>query len=84
MHGTAPRDYRQTWRRWRRWSRPNAYATTYLSLFVYRNAFEYLRYGYTAAATLVMLVLIAVILVVQWRLIRRYRSSYEISPARGR
>ena len=36
---------------------PPPYATTYLSLFVYRNAFEYLRYGYAAAATLVMLVL---------------------------
>ena len=34
---------------------PPPYATTYLSLFVYRNAFEYLRYGYAAAATLVML-----------------------------
>ena len=63
---------------------PPPYATTYLSLFVYRNAFEYLRYGYAAAATLVMLVLTAVILVVQWRLIRRYRSSYEISATRSR
>ena len=38
---------------------PPPYATTYLSLFVYRNAFEYLRYGYAAAATLVMLLLTA-------------------------
>lgn len=52
---------------------PPPYATTYLSLFVYRNAFEYLRYGYAAAATLVMLLLTAVAVVLQWRLIRRSR-----------
>ena len=34
---------------------PPPYATTSLSLFVYRNAFEYLRYGYAAAGTAVML-----------------------------
>ena len=34
---------------------PPPYATTYLPLFVYRNAFEYLRYGYASAATAVML-----------------------------
>jgi len=55
---------------------PPPYATTYLSLFVYRNAFEYLRYGYAAAATLVMLVLTVVVVALQWRLIRRYRSLY--------
>src|SRR3970282_456624 len=33
---------------------PPPYATTYLPLFVYRNAFEYLRYGYAAAATVTM------------------------------
>ena len=36
------------------------YATTYLPLFVYRNAFEYLRYGYAAAATLVMFLVTAI------------------------
>lgn len=55
---------------------PPPYATTYLSLFVYRNGFEYLRYGYAAAATIVMLVLTAAIVLVQWRLLRRYRRSY--------
>jgi multiple sugar transport system permease protein len=55
---------------------PPPNATTYLSLFVYRNAFEYLRYGYAAAATLVMLV-ITVVAVIQWRLIRRYRGLYS-------
>jgi multiple sugar transport system permease protein len=51
---------------------PPPYATTYLSLFVYRNAFEYLRYGYAAAATLVMLLLTVAAVILQWRLIRRY------------
>ncbi len=55
---------------------PPPYSTTYLSLFVYRNAFEYLRYGYAAAGTLVMLLLTLVAVVVQWRLIRRYGRLY--------
>ncbi|WP_436500118.1 carbohydrate ABC transporter permease [Actinokineospora sp. HUAS TT18] len=56
---------------------PPPYATTYLPLFVYRNAFEYLRYGYAAAATLVMLACTAAAVFLQWRLIRRYRARYS-------
>ena len=52
---------------------PPPYATTYLPLFVYRNAFEYLRYGYAAAATVVMLLLTLAVIAVQWLLVRRYR-----------
>jgi multiple sugar transport system permease protein len=52
---------------------PPPYATTYLSLFVYRNAFEYLRYGYASAATMVMLVLTVAAVILQWRLLRRWR-----------
>jgi multiple sugar transport system permease protein len=52
---------------------PPPYATTYLSLFVYRNAFEYLRYGYAAAATVVMLGFAALIIAIQWLIIRRFR-----------
>lgn len=52
---------------------PPPYATTYLSLFVYRNAFEYLRYGYAAAATVIMLLLTVAAVVVQWRLLSRSR-----------
>jgi ABC-type sugar transport system permease subunit len=37
--------------------RPPPYATTYLPLFVYRNGFEYLRYGYAAALLLFALTL---------------------------
>ncbi|TDC85824.1 sugar ABC transporter permease [Micromonospora sp. KC606] len=55
---------------------PPPYATTYLSLFVYQTGFEYLRYGYAAAATLVMMLLTLTAVLVQWRLIRRYRRFY--------
>jgi multiple sugar transport system permease protein len=57
---------------------PPPYATTYVSLFVYRNAFEYLRYGYAAAASLVMLVLTALVVLAQWRLVVRYRRAYGL------
>ena len=56
---------------------PPPYATTYLSLFVYRNAFEYLRYGYAAAATAVMLALTALVVALQWWLVRRYALRYR-------
>lgn len=49
---------------------PPPYSTTYLSLYIYRNAFEYLRYGHAAAATVVMLVLTAMAGYLQWRLFR--------------
>jgi multiple sugar transport system permease protein len=52
---------------------PPPYATTYLPLFVYRTGFEYLRYGYAAAATLVMLALTAAIVLAQWRVLRRWQ-----------
>ena len=53
---------------------PPDYATTYLPLFVYREAFEYLRYGYASAATLVMIVLTLPILWLQWRILRWLRA----------
>jgi multiple sugar transport system permease protein len=55
---------------------PPPYSTTYLPLFVYRNSFEYLRYGYASAATLVMFGLTAVIVLLQWRIIRRWRRGF--------
>jgi multiple sugar transport system permease protein len=57
---------------------PPPYATTYLPLFVYREGFEYLRYGYAAAATLVMFGITAAIVWVQWLLLRRWRASFAI------
>jgi multiple sugar transport system permease protein len=55
---------------------PPPYATTYLPLFVYQNAFEYLRYGYAAAASLVMFLVTAAIVYVQYLVIRRWRHAY--------
>jgi multiple sugar transport system permease protein len=55
---------------------PPPYSTTYVPLFVYRNAFEYLRYGYASAATLTMFVLTALIVWLQWRIIRRWRRGF--------
>lgn len=57
---------------------PPPYSTTYLPLFVYRTAFEYLRYGYAAAATLTMFVLTAAIVYAQWRVIRRWRRAFIV------
>ena len=57
---------------------PPPYATTYVPLFVYRTAFEYLRYGYAAAATLTMFALTAVIVYAQWRIIRRWRGGFAV------
>ena len=51
------------------------YATTYLPLYAYRQAFRYFKLGYASAMTLTMFVLTAVIVYVQYRLIRRWRAS---------
>ncbi len=53
---------------------PPPYATTYLPLFVYRNSFAYLRYGYASAATAVMLVVTASALWLQYRALVWWRS----------
>ncbi len=47
-------------------------------LFVYRNGFEYLRYGYAAAATLAMFLVTGLILYLQWRIVQRWRSQFAI------
>jgi multiple sugar transport system permease protein len=57
---------------------PPPYATTYLPLFVYQNAFEYLRYGYAAAAALAMFVVTAVIVYVQYRIVKRWRHAFAV------
>jgi multiple sugar transport system permease protein len=57
---------------------PPPYATTYLPLFVYREGFEYLRYGYAAAATFVMFAATAAIVLVQWRIVRRWRHAFVV------
>jgi multiple sugar transport system permease protein len=55
---------------------PPLYSTTYVPLFVYRNAFEYLRYGYAASATVTMFVLTGLIVWIQWRIVRRWRKGF--------
>jgi multiple sugar transport system permease protein len=57
---------------------PPPYATTYLPLFIYRNGFEYLRYGYAAAATLVMFAITALIVLIQFRIVRRWRRAFVV------
>jgi multiple sugar transport system permease protein len=57
---------------------PPPYATTYLPLFVYTNAFEYLRYGYAAAAALAMFVVTAVIVYLQYRIVKRWRHAFAV------
>ena len=57
---------------------PPPYATTYLPLFIYRNAFEYLRYGYAAAATLAMFAITGVIVLIQWRIVKRWRHALVV------
>jgi multiple sugar transport system permease protein len=57
---------------------PPPYATTYVPLFVYRNAFEYLRYGYAAGATLTMFLVTALIVWLQWRIVRRWRKGFAV------
>lgn len=57
---------------------PPPYATTYLPVFAYQNAFEYLRYGYAAAATVVMFAVTAAIVYVQYRIVRRWRHAFVV------
>jgi ABC-type sugar transport system permease subunit len=57
---------------------PAPYATTYLPLFIYRNGFEYLRYGYAAAATLTMFLVTALIIYLQYRIVKRWRHAFVV------
>ena len=57
---------------------PPYYATTYLPLFIYQNGFEYLRYGYAAAATLSMFLVTAVIVYLQYRIVKRWRHAFVV------
>ena len=61
---------------------PPDHATTYLGLFVYRNGFEYLRYGYAAAATVVLVLMTAAIVVVQLWLLRRWQRGSLLRQTR--
>jgi multiple sugar transport system permease protein len=54
---------------------PPPYATTFLPVFIYRNGFQYLRFGYAAAATVVMLAITAVLIIAQYAILRRWRHA---------
>jgi len=54
---------------------PN-YATTYLPLYIYTNAFDFLRFGYAAAMTTVLIGVTAVVLYVQYRIATRWRMGF--------
>ena len=47
-------------------------------LFVYREAFEYFRYGYAAAVTVTMFVVTLLIVLIQWLIIRRWRHAFVV------
>lgn len=49
------------------------YATTFLPLYVYQQAFSYFRLGYASAATVVMFFATAAIVAVQYALARRWK-----------
>ena len=52
---------------------PPPYATTYGPLFVYEQAFEYLRYGYAAAATAIFIGVTCLLVALQIAVLRRWR-----------
>lgn len=49
------------------------YATTYLSLYAYQQGFSYLRLGYAATLSLTMFLLTAMVVLVQYRMARRWK-----------
>ncbi|MDQ4125147.1 MAG: sugar ABC transporter permease [Actinomycetota bacterium] len=51
------------------------YATTFLPLYVYEAGFRYFRFGYAAAVSVVMFVLTAAILALQYWIYRRWRET---------
>ena len=58
---------------------PPPYATTTLPLFAYRNAFEYLRYGYAAAVSVAMFVLTLAVVWLEIRIVARWRRALRWS-----
>jgi multiple sugar transport system permease protein len=49
------------------------YATTYLPLYIYRTAFRYFRFGYASTLSIALFVITGVVVVIQYRLARRWR-----------
>jgi multiple sugar transport system permease protein len=55
---------------------PN-YATTFMPMYIYNNAFEYLRFGYAAALTWAMYAFTALVLLAQYGLARQWRLGFR-------
>ncbi len=51
------------------------YATTFLPLYTYQSAFEYLRFGYAAAMSVVMFGITAAMIALQLLAVRRWRAA---------
>ena len=62
---------------------PPPAATTYLPSFAYRNAFDYLRYGYASAALVLMVAVTLSLVWLQFRLAARLSPWRWPAPARG-
>jgi multiple sugar transport system permease protein len=62
---------------------PPPAATMYLPSFAYRNAFDYLRYGYASAALVLMVAVTLSLVWLQFRLAARLSSWRWPAPARG-
>lgn len=55
---------------------PN-YATTFLPLYIYREAFDYMRFGYAAALTWALFALTALMLALQYWVASRWRLGFR-------
>jgi multiple sugar transport system permease protein len=51
------------------------YATTFMPLYVYRQAFRYFRLGYASAMAVTLFVLTALVVYAQYRLAKRWRMT---------
>ena len=56
-------------------------ATLFLPIYVYDVGFEQLRYGYAAAMTISMFAVTAALLLLAWRVVRTYSSSWSESSS---
>ncbi len=55
---------------------PN-YATTFMPMYIYTTAFEYLRFGYAAAMTWAMYLFTAAVILAQYLVARRWRLGFR-------
>jgi multiple sugar transport system permease protein len=53
------------------------YATTFLPLYTYQNAFEFFRFGYASAMTMAMYAVTGAMIGLSWLLVRRWRAAFS-------